>query len=218
MFEYAIYRIKIENRLSGLKTAKKGVITLIFDVMEKDLNKLALEAHANAVKKGFWDNNPSNEHFLCLVICELSEAVEADRAGKRAKVDMYKQLTKESIERTGNPHYFNEVSFSHEIKYSVEDELADAFIRLLDLAGANNYNLNRFCLQHVVTARKTFTENIYAIIKDIMNYKYSKEEQVNYAMHQIRRLSEILKIDLFWHIEQKMAYNKHREYKHGKGY
>lgn len=213
-----IYRIRIENRLSGLKIAKKGVITLIFDVMEKDLNKLAAEAHANAVEKGFWENNPSNEHFLCLVICELSEAVEADRKGRRADVESYKLLSKASIERTGNMEYFNEVAFCDKIKDSVEDELADVFIRLLDLAGANNYNLNRFCLQHVVTERKTFTENIYAIIKDIMNYKYSKEEQISYAMHQIRRLSEILKIDLFWHVEQKMAYNRLREYKHGKGY
>lgn len=204
--------------MSGLKTIKYGVIILILDVMEKDLNKLAAEAHANAVEKGFWENNPSNEHFLCLVICELSEAIEADRKGRRADVENYKLLSKVSVERTGNMEYFNEIAFCHRIKDSVEDELADAFIRLLDLAGANNYNLNRFCLQHVVTARKTFTENIYAIIKDIMNYKYSKEEQVNYAMHQIRRLSEILKINLFWHIEQKMAYNRLREHKHGKGY
>lgn len=204
--------------MSGLKTIKYGVIILILDMMEKNLNKLAAEAHANAVEKGFWENNPSNEHFLCLVICELSEAIEADRKGKRADVENYKLLSKASVDRTGNMEYFNEIAFCHKIKDSVEDELADAFIRLLDLAGANNYNLNRFCLQHVVTARKTFTENIYAIIKDIMNYKYSKEEQVNYAMHQIRRLSEILKIDLFWHIEQKMVYNRLREHKHGKGY
>lgn len=101
---------------------------------------------------------------------------------------------------------------------SVEFELADAAIRLLDLAGANNLNLNRFCLQHVVTPKKSFTENIYAIVKDLVNYKYSQEEQINYALHQIRRLSEILKINLLWHIEQKMYYNEGREDKHGKEY
>lgn len=212
--------------MSGLKTAKKGVITLIFDVMEKDLNKLAAEAHANAVEKGFWEGKPSNEHFLCLVISELMEAVEADRGShrnRRANVDWFKKRVENSrICRGLDPEIPKErgyeVIYNETIKGSIEEELADAFIRLLDLAGANNYNLNRFCLQHVVTERKTFTENIYAIIKDIMNYKYSKEEQINYAMHQIRRLSEILKIDLFWHIEQKMAYNWLREHKHGKGY
>lgn len=83
--------------MSGLKTAKKGVITLIFDVMEKDLNKLAAEAHANAVEKGFWEGKPSNEHFLCLVISELMEAVEADRGShrnRRANVDWFKRELK----------------------------------------------------------------------------------------------------------------------------
>ena len=85
--------------MSGLKTAKKGVITLIFDVMEKDLNKLAAEAHANAVEKGFWEGKPSNEHFLCLVISELMEAVEADRGShrnRRANVDWFKKRVENS--------------------------------------------------------------------------------------------------------------------------
>lgn len=44
-----------------------------------DLNKLAQEVHANSVEKGFWEGDPSDQHFLCLVISELMEAVEADR-------------------------------------------------------------------------------------------------------------------------------------------
>lgn len=204
--------------MSGLKIAKKGVITPIIDVMKKNLNELAVEAHANAVEKGFWEDNPSNEHFICLIISELMEAVEAHRENRFAKIPVNKKDTVFDAPVFHPKNCYFIVNFDTYIKDTVEDELADAFIRLLDLAGANNYNLNRFCLQHVVTERKTFTENIYAIIKDIMNYKYSKEEQINYAMHQIRRLSEILKIDLFWHVEQKMAYNRLREYKHGKGY
>lgn len=145
--------------MSGLKTAKKGVITLIFDVMEKDLNKLAAEAHANAVEKGFWEGKPSNEHFLCLVISELMEAVEADRGShrnRRANVDWFKKRVENSRICRGLDHEIPkergyEVIYNETIKGSIEEELADAFIRLLDLAGANNYNLNRFCLQHVVT-------------------------------------------------------------------
>ena len=51
-----------------------------------------------------------------------------------------------------------------------------------------------------------------------MNYKYSLEEQVNYAITQVFVLSDILDIDLFWHIEQKMKYNELREKMHGKKY
>ena len=174
-------------------------------------NELRDKAHANAVEHGFWENKPSNEHFLCLVISELMEAVNAHRINKFAKVPADRKGT------IFNAHTFHPENKEY-VKDTVEDELADAAIRLLDLAGANNLNLNRFCLQHVVTPKKSFTENIYAIVKDMVNYKYSQEEQINYALHQIRRLSEILKINLLWHIEQKMIYNESREKMHGKSY
>ena len=61
-----------------------------------------------------------------------------------------------------------------------------------------------------MSKKKTFTENIYAIVKDIMNYKYSLEEQVNYAITQVFVLADMLGIDLLWHIEQKMRYNELR--------
>lgn len=188
-----------------------------------DLNKLRDQVHANSVEKGFWDKPLSDQHFLMLVITELSEAVEADRIGRRAQSGEFKTLLhnqehsdvglSEQWYKDWFPTWFNQY-----IKDSVEDELADSFIRLLDLAGARNLNLNRFCLQHVVADRKTFTENIYAIIKDLMNYKYSQEEQINYALNQVRHFSEILKIDLPFHVEQKMKYNQSRERMHGKKY
>lgn len=183
-------------------------------------NELRDKAHANAVEHGFWENKPSDEHFLCLVISELMEAVEADRKGKRSySREVYNRHIQENHEKYGDDCTGNDLcTFKALIKDTVEDELADAAIRLLDLAGANNLNLNRFCLQHVVTPKKSFTENIYAIVKDMVNYKYSQEEQINYALHQIRRLSEILKINLLWHIEQKMIYNESREKMHGKSY
>ena len=36
-------------------------------------NKLAEEAHENAVKHGFWETKVSNEHCLMLVITEIAE-------------------------------------------------------------------------------------------------------------------------------------------------
>lgn len=188
-----------------------------------NLNELRDKAYKTACDHGFHDKELSNEHWLCLVVSELMEAVEADRKSKHSKVDSFEKEMNGCLgigwkeDSAGYNDVFQKY-FSMLIKDSVEDELSDAFIRLLDLAGARNLNLNRFCLQHVVTERKTFTENIYAIIKDIMNYKYSQEEQVNYALSQIRRLSEILKIDLPWHIDQKMKYNQSRERLHGKKY
>lgn len=185
---------------------------------EINWNELKDKAHSNAVKHGFWEGRPSDNHFLCLVISELMEAVEADRKGKYFKGKMEFEIEFNRYSALVEERKRFECAFEKCIKDTVSDELADAAIRLLDLAGANNLNLNRFCLQHVVTPKKSFTENIYAIVKDMVNYKYSQEEQVNYALHQIRRLSEILKINLLWHIEQKMIYNESREKMHGKSY
>lgn len=187
-------------------------INLITNKIEMNLNELRDKSYKNACEHGFHDQELSNEHCLCLIISELMEAVEADRKGKQFNKD-----AKETYELIQNVK-FCKVIFDNYIKGSVEEELADAVIRLLDLAGLRNLNLNRFALVNVVSKKKTFTENIYAIVKDIMNYKYSLEEQVNYAITQVFVLSDILDIDLLWHIEQKMKYNELREKMHGKKY
>lgn len=46
---------------------------------EINWNELKDKAHSNAVKHGFWEGKPSDKHFLCLVISELMEAVNAHR-------------------------------------------------------------------------------------------------------------------------------------------
>ena len=179
-----------------------------------DLNELAKKVHANSVEKGFWEGDPSDQHFLCLVISELMEAVEADRKSLVADKQKFNEWM-----LSGNPHrHVFENAFEKWIKDSVSDELSDAFIRLLDLAGARNLNMNRINFTNIVSKNKTFTENIYSIIKDLMNNRYSLEEQIFYCLSQISMLAEILEIPLSWHVEQKMKYNQLREYKHGKKY
>lgn len=49
-----------------------------------ELNELRDKAYRNAVVHGWHEESLSNEHFLCLVMSELMEAVNADRKGKRA--------------------------------------------------------------------------------------------------------------------------------------
>lgn len=191
-----------------------------------DLNKLRDKAYKTACEHGFHDQELSNEHWLCLVISELMEAVEADRNdnwNRIAKVEQFKKRLEISRVCQGlDPEISKErgyeVTYNACIKGSIDEELADAVIRLLDLAGLRNLNLNRFALVNVVSKKKTFTENIYSIVKDITNYKYTLEELVNYAITQVFVLSDILDIDLLWHIEQKMKYNELREKMHGKKY
>ena len=147
------------------------------------------------------------------------EAVEADRKGRLGK----KCKSRFEMDYNRYPALVEEekrfkCSFEKNVKDSLPNELADAVIRLLDLAGLRNFTLNRFSPVNVVLRGKTITENIYAIVKEIMDSKYSLEEQVNYVITQVFALADILGVDLLWHINQKMRYNELRENKHGKMY
>ena len=177
----------------------------------KIINELATEVHKNAVAKGFWEGNPSDEHFLCLVISELMEAVEADRKGRHADVESFKIL----MDGCEDLFYIN---FSNCIKDTISDEISDAFIRLLDLAGAHGYIFDEEFLINASIEKRTFTENIYVIVQSLTKEKYSIKGRVLLSAQIIIKLAEILKIDLEWHVKQKMRYNALREYKHGKAY
>ena len=59
---------------------------------------------------------------------------------------------------------------------------------------------------------------MYAIVKDIFNYKCPKEELINYTFRQVLRVAEFYNIDLLYHIEQKMKYIELRPMLNGKKY
>ena len=89
-----------------------------------DLNELRDKAYRNAVAHGWHDENMSDQHFLCLVISELMEAVEADRKGMHANQKQFESYMNLK-ERSDDEFIY---AFKHDIKDSVEDELSDACI------------------------------------------------------------------------------------------
>ena len=153
------------------------------------------------------------------------EAVEADRKGQFAKVPVDKKGTIFD-ERTF--HYQNKYfaeNFEAYIKDCVEDGLADACIRLLDLCGLRKIDIEDFTEEMLYDAEEscndeTFTESIYAISTIPIRYEYEYdsllENQLNSMLLAIFGLAKHLDIDLIWHINQKMRYNELRENKHGK--
>lgn len=177
------------------------------------LNELSKQAHEQAVKNGFWDESLSDEHYLSLVICELAEAIEADRIGKRAS---FVGIV-ETIEAFRLSEKFGVNHFNDHIKGTIEEELADAYIRLLSLAGGRNINIERVLLKHPNT-NKTFTENIFRIMKELVYYRWSFSERIEFALLNILELAESMNINLEIFVELKMMYNETREYKHGKQY
>ena len=76
---------------------------------EKEWNKLAKQVYTNAVNHGFWKETPNDGERMALIHAEIIEALEALREG--------------------NPSSSKIMEFSN-----LEEELADAVIRIMDYA------------------------------------------------------------------------------------
>ena len=173
-----------------------------------ELNELRDKAYRNAVVHGWHEENLSDEHFLCLVMSELMEAVNADRKGMHANRANFEYYMKQRKRDDGEFMY----AFKHGIKDSVEDELADACIRLLDLAGLRGYDLDNLDYEGSDTedySEMSFTESMYRICVFVTDGFY------NEYLNEIFAFCKDRDIDIFWFIEQKMKYNELRPYKHG---
>ena len=193
-----------------------------------NLNILRDRAYKIACEHGFHDEELSNEHCFCLVISELMEAVEADRKSRHFDKEKYKigEYTECQGWLTNEEKFIN--VFNRYIKDTIEDELADAVIRLFDLAGLRNISLEIAtkeigdCIDDMAESCKdeTFTESIYAISTLPVRYDglYDFHTTINDMVLSIFGLAKHLEIDLLWHIEQKMKYNKLRNKMHGKKY
>lgn len=179
--------------------------------------ELAKEIHANAVAKGFWDEQLSDRHFLMLAITELSEAVEAHRKERWANREAYQQRMSSNLDNLDKRQ-----GFEMYIKDTVEDELADAYIRLLDLVAAREGWLQGNYIDEALawaTDNKklpvgTFTEQVYNIVVCMS----CAEVVVESALTLIEYVAHHNDIDLFWHIREKMKYNASRPRLHGKKY
>ncbi len=184
-------------------------------------NQLAADIHENSLKHGWWESKPRVEHFLTLVVCELAEAVEADRKNKWAHIPNpipAGTWCSPQIFHTSNVHFIP--NFKARIKDTVEDELADAAIRLLDLAGAYHYDFSKPFTGYasMVSPDKSFTENIGCIMECVLCRTLAPYHRIACSLVQIEWFAEQLGIDLEWHIRHKMLYNASRPYKHGKAY
>ena len=118
---------------------------------ELKLNSACLDQHALVMKKGF-EIQP-NAIWLMLTVSELSEALEADRKNKHADLAAFEDklpvvfiakgcepmmsVTEEEAKRI-----FKE-QFELHIKDTFEDEIADAFLRLMQLCGAHKIDIER---------------------------------------------------------------------------
>ena len=126
----------------------------------KGLNQLRDEIHANAVAKGFYqvenetdqigvDNRTAIKHAffaqkIALIHSELSEALEADRNNKRADMEAYYENLKEmdGIKESEIPNYMIYL-YKRFVKGSVDEEVADVIIRIFDMCGKQNIDIEK---------------------------------------------------------------------------
>lgn len=82
---------------------------------QKSITEWLAECHSTAREKGFWDQERNVGEALMLIVSELGEAIEAHRKGR----------------------------FGIHEKDTFEDELADTAIRLFDLCGGLDIDLEK---------------------------------------------------------------------------
>lgn len=152
-----------------------------------------------------------------LVVSELAEAVEADRIGKRADRGMFEKIMGDGVPAME--------AFRVCIKNSIEDELADAVIRLADMAEGKHLDFPQWdVIEHSMATfgpwglDMSFCENCWNIVRMLGGLDTIKV-RIPQAVFQIEYLASVmLGIDLLWHIDMKLRFNNGREFMHSKRY
>lgn len=199
----------------------------------KTYNELAEESYNIAATHGFHDKSYPDIHWLMLAFGEMGEMINADRSNKRANVEEFKERSKETSNYYDDDHIFVQW-FEYYMKDTVEDELADVIIRLLDLAGLRKIDIDTFGdsfgLSEIAFAGNFYEENLkahelpsvlFSIVNVITYHERMETPLEDYLPNEIVSLfglADALKIDIYYQIEQKMRYNSLRTKLHGKKY
>jgi hypothetical protein len=187
------------------------------------LNALKEKAHMTAVEHGFYEEVKPDAFYLGLVMSEAGEAINADRKGMHADTKRFEEL-----EAAEKGFTFAE-NFRAYIKDSVEDEIADIVIRLLDFAGHKWYGLRYerdyeltnpafWVLEHEGLSSALFKLN-YALGNAYDRFRLEEGISCSIMIYSecFGKMTGSDK-DLWWFVEQKMRYNDLRPRLNGKKY
>lgn len=186
------------------------------------LNALKEQAYKTAVEHGFHEDVKPVVFYFGLVMSEAGEAINADRKGLHADAKGF-----EEDEANGLP--FAE-SFKKNVKDSVEDEIADIVIRLLDLAGLKGYELSFFSYyqqNNHVFLRELKECGLSGVLFQLMwalSDAFGQDRTAPCINGLFCIFSDNFETttgsdkDLWWFVERKMKYNEQRPKLNGKKY
>lgn len=191
-----------------------------------NLNELRDKAYKCACEHGFHDTEYPYYHWLMLTICELSEAIEADRNDRHADRDMFEKTMKDLIREDDSDKDIIFYSyFKKYIKDTVEDELADVVIRLLDFSGLESIDLTDLNTEieedlepGIQNQLRDMTKALFTCCNVLTSFVFDLDEIAKTTLSGIFQYAKAAGIDLKWHIEQKMRFNELRPYLNGKKY
>lgn len=109
--------------------------------MEVKLNDACKEQAQMMKDKGFEPASIPTQ--LMLIVSELSEALEADRKGKKADMESFEKIIEDCGEDGSSKDMMFFTVFKQCIKDSFEDEIADAFLRLMSLCGIMGIDIEK---------------------------------------------------------------------------
>lgn len=168
-----------------------------------------------------------------LIISELSEALEAHRKGRIATLGALQRIADLADDLYDTQPAYYATYFASDIKDSVGDELADAYIRLCDYAGGYQAPVKQLIAHKDYwgqLGRASYREPMEDVFgADLMQVVVAVVELDSRTgaevMTRLSRAFDILeyfadhyKVDLATHIDLKLRYNATRPAKHGKAY
>lgn len=189
------------------------------------------DIYATNVSKGFWTEDRNKGEAVALICSELYEAVEAHRKDNHCTYLRFDALRNslygiEDDNSEGARNWYQQ-QFKVYVKDTVEDEIADAVIRILDCCRGWDWSL---VPQEMYNKESTgnFAHDILRINWYIINAFHRKVGQNiglnrghmdwGYVMESIIALCSWYQINLVQHVEWKLRYNKSRPFKHNKQY
>ena len=182
-------------------------------ITTEKLTELRDRAYRAACDKGFHDEQKPDAVYKMLIITEIAEAVQADRKGLHVKKDI-KNRYKVFVIDSEEPH---QSFYKCEIAGTLEDELADIIIRILDYCGMKKIEFREdndgFPFDRL-TAFRTFPEAMC----DLCGMIVREDLPMEFPLRCIIYYCESFGTDILWFVEMKMRYNETRERMHGRKY